>query len=63
MSTMFIDDSTAKALVLLAMAIVSVALVRGSRHQPFPEISGRFGWFLLSMTCLLSANKHPAQCR
>jgi hypothetical protein len=54
MSTMFIDDSTAKALVLLAMAIVSVALVRGSRHQPFPEISGRFGWFLLSMTGVLA---------
>ena len=54
MSTMFLDDTSAKALVLLVLAAVSISLIAGSRHQPFPEISGRFGWVLLSLTGLLA---------
>ena len=54
MSTMFLDDASAKALVLLVLAAVSISLIAGSRHQPFPEISGRFGWVLLSLTGLLA---------
>lgn len=44
---MFIDEATGKLLVLVALFTVSLSLVLGSRHQPFPEISGRFGWLLL----------------
>ena len=54
MSTMFLDDSSAKAIVLLVLAVVSVSLIAGSRHQPFPEISGRFGWVLISLTGMLA---------
>ncbi len=46
-STMFIDEATGKLLVLVTLFAVSGSLVFGSRHQPFPEISGRFGWLLL----------------
>ena len=44
---MFIDEATGKLLVLVTLFLVSASLVFGSRHQPFPEISGRFGWLLL----------------
>ena len=54
MSTMFLDESSGKALVLLVLAVVSVSLIAGSRHQPFPEISGRFGWVLISLTGMLA---------
>ena len=54
MSTMFLDDGSAKALVLIVLATISISLIAGSRHQPFPEISGRFGWVLLSLTGLLA---------
>jgi len=54
MSTMFLDESAGKALVLLVLAVVSVSLIAGSRHQPFPEISGRFGWLLISLTGILA---------
>ena len=47
MSTMFLDESSGKALVLLVLAVVSVSLIAGSKHQPFPEISGRFGLSLI----------------
>ena len=54
MSTMFLDESSGKALVLLVLAVVSVSLIAGSKHQPFPEISGRFGWVLISLTGMLA---------
>ena len=54
MTTMFLDESTGKVLVLVVLAAVSLTLIAGSRHQPFPEISGRFGWVMLSLTGLLT---------
>ncbi|RJU97186.1 MAG: hypothetical protein DWC10_05205 [Candidatus Poseidoniales archaeon] len=54
MATMFVDQDTGRVLVLLAFTVVSVALVAGSRHQPFPEISGRFGWLMLALTGTLA---------
>ena len=54
MTTMFLDESTGKVLVLVVLAAVSLTLIAGSRHQPFPEISGRFGWVMLSLTGLLA---------
>jgi hypothetical protein len=51
---MFIDEATAKTLVLLSVFLVSCALLIGSRNQPFPEISGRFGWSLLTISALLA---------
>jgi hypothetical protein len=54
---MFLDESTAKVLVLLVMFVLSAALLVGSRHQPFPEISGRFGWFLLTVSALLAVGE------
>ena len=50
---MLIDEAMGKTLVLLLMTVLSASLVIGSRHQPFPEISGRFGWLLASITGLL----------
>ena len=46
MDTMFLDETSGKWLALAVLTVVSVSLVAGSRHQPFPEISGRFGWVL-----------------
>ena len=54
MATMFLDESSGKVLALAVLAVVSVALIGGSRHQPFPEISGRFGWVLASIAGLLA---------
>ena len=51
---MFIDEATGKVLVLVTMFVVSGSLVVGSRHQPFPEISGRFGWLLLTVAGLVA---------
>ena len=51
---MFIDEATGKVLVLVTMFVVSGSLVAGSRHQPFPEISGRFGWLLLTVAGLVA---------
>ena len=51
---MFLDEAMAKTLVLVAWFVVSGSLLLGSRHQPFPEISGRFGWLLLSLAALLA---------
>ena len=50
---MLIDEAMGKTLVLLLMTVLSASLVIGSRHQPFPYISGRFGWLLASITGLL----------
>ena len=49
---MIIDAAVGKILVFLSMGVVSVSLLAGSRHQPFPEISRRFGWLLASITAL-----------
>ena len=51
------DETTGKWLVLAGMMTVSVALLVGSRHQPFPEISRRFGWVLFSVTSLLAVGE------
>jgi hypothetical protein len=53
----FLDETTGKWLVLGVMVTVSVALLVGSRQQPFPEISGRFGWVLLSVSLLLAVGE------
>jgi len=50
---MFIDESTGKWLIVGLLAVVSLALMTGSRHQPFPEISRRFGLITASLTFLL----------
>jgi len=52
-----LDETTGKWLVLAGMMTVSVALLVGSRHQPFPEISRRFGWVLFSVTSLLAVGE------
>ncbi|MBL6733408.1 MAG: hypothetical protein ISP84_02545 [Candidatus Poseidonia sp.] len=57
MATMFLDEETGKSLVLFVMFVLSASLLVGSRHQPFPEISGRYGWFLLSVTSLLAVGE------
>lgn len=49
---MIIDAAVGKILVFLSMGVVSASLLVGSRHQPFPEISRRFGWLLASITAL-----------
>ena len=54
MATMFLDEAAGRTLVLLALAVVSLALIAGSRQQPFPEISGRFGWLMLALTGTLA---------
>ena len=54
MDAMFLDETTGKWLVIAVLTTVSVALIGGSRHQPFPEISGRFGWTLATITGLLA---------
>ena len=54
MATMFLDESSGKVLVLAVLTVVSISLIVGSRHQPFPEISGKFGWTLASLTGLLA---------
>ncbi|MEL0331544.1 MAG: hypothetical protein VW982_04935 [Candidatus Poseidoniales archaeon] len=54
MDAMFLDESTGKWLAIAVLAAVSTALIGGSRHQPFPEISGRFGWTLATLTGLLA---------
>jgi hypothetical protein len=51
---MFLDEAMAKTLVLVAWFVISGSLLVGSRHQPFPEISGRFGWLLMSTAVLLA---------
>jgi hypothetical protein len=56
-ASVFLDETTGKWLVLAAMFTVSLALILGSRHQPFPEISGRFGWLLLSFSFLLAVGE------
>ena len=50
---MMLDASTGKVLVMVVVAALSVSTVLGSRHQPFPAISGRFGWLLCALTTLL----------
>ena len=57
MATMFLDESSGKVLAVAVLAVVSVALIAGSRHQPFPEISGRFGWVLASIAGLLALSE------
>ena len=54
MATMFLDETSGKWIALAVLTVVSVALIAGSRHQPFPEISGRFGWVLATITGLLA---------
>ena len=54
MATMFLDESSGKVLALAVLTVVSISLIAGSRHQPFPEISGKFGWTLASLTGLLA---------
>ena len=54
MATLFLDESSGKAIAVAVVAIVSLALIVGSRHQPFPEISGRFGWVMASIAGLLA---------
>ena len=54
MATMFLDESSGKVLALAVLTVVSISLIVGSRHQPFPEISGKFGWTLASITGLLA---------
>ncbi len=54
MATMFLDESSGKVLALAVLTVVSISLIVGSRHQPFPEISGKFGWTLASLTGLLA---------
>ena len=54
MATMFLDESSGKLIALAVLTVVSTALIAGSRHQPFPEISGKFGWTLASLTGLLA---------
>lgn len=54
MATMFLDESAGKVLALAVLTVVSISLIVGSRHQPFPEISGKFGWTLASLTGLLA---------
>ena len=54
MATMFLDESSGKLIALAVLTVVSTALIVGSRHQPFPEISGKFGWTLASLTGLLA---------
>ena len=54
MATMFLDESSGKVLALAVLTVVSMSLIVGSRHQPFPEISGKFGWTLASLTGLLA---------
>ena len=49
---MIIDAAVGKILVFISMGVVSASLLAGSRHQPFPEISRRFGWLLASVTAL-----------
>jgi hypothetical protein len=49
---MIIDAEVGKDLIFISMAVVSVSLLVGSRHQPFPEISRRFGWLLGTITAL-----------
>ncbi|MEC7706478.1 MAG: hypothetical protein VX723_00800, partial [Candidatus Thermoplasmatota archaeon] len=34
-------------------AALGLAVLYYSRHQPFPEISGRFAWLLLALAALL----------
>ena len=54
MATMFLDESSGKLIALAVLTVVSTSLIVGSRHQPFPEISGKFGWTLASLTGLLA---------
>ena len=51
---MYIDETIGKTMVLLSLVVVSLVLLIGSRHQPFPEISRRFGWFLFTLSCVLA---------
>lgn len=50
---MLLDEQTGKWLVYILLAVISVSMLLGSKNQPFPEISGRFGWVLTSLTALL----------
>ena len=54
MATMFLDESSGRALVFLVLVGISIAMIAGSRHQPFPEISGRFGWVMASVAGVLA---------
>ena len=47
MATMFLDESSGRALVFLVLVGISIAMIAGSRHQPFPEIYGRFGLVMI----------------
>ena len=61
--TMFLDESSGKALVLLVLAVVSVSLIAAASIS-LPEISGRFGWVLISLTaCWHSVRRRLAPCR
>lgn len=50
---MILDEHTGKWLVYLLLAVISVSMLLGSKNQPFPEISRRFGWVLTSLTALV----------
>lgn len=54
MATMFLDESSGRVLVFLVLVVISIAIIAGSRHQPFPEISGRFGWVMASVAGVLA---------
>ena len=51
---MFFDEAFVKTALLLAMFVISFSLILGSRHQPFPEISNRFGWIVCTLAVLLT---------
>jgi len=50
---MILDESTGKWMVYLLLGVVASVLIRGSRSQPFPELSRRFGTLLAVLTVLV----------
>ena len=52
-TTMLLDENTGKWLVYLLLIVISVSMLLGSKNQPFPEISRRFGWVLTTLTALV----------
>jgi len=49
---MIVDEAIARQLFLIFIPVLSIICLFGSRHQPFPEISRRFGVFFLILSGL-----------